>query len=135
MYIHMFCKDIIANTNPQDGHKIVHFGFDVLGIAGKHLDQRFLDDPQRPPDELFRWHFRQAVLINMRGAGEPVFEHDFPPGSDIMGEILAGTKAAKRSLGKREIRAVRSGWVWRSCNPAQGMHLLTWLVFLSEDSY
>ena len=32
----------------------------------------------------------------MRGAGEPVFEHDFPPGSDIMGEILEGPKAAER---------------------------------------
>jgi hypothetical protein len=27
------------------------------------------------------------------GAGEPVFEHDFPPGS---GDILNGPKAAKR---------------------------------------
>jgi hypothetical protein len=32
----------------------------------------------------------------MRGAGEPNFEHDFPPGSDIMGEILDGPKAAER---------------------------------------
>lgn len=30
-------------------------------------------------DQLLRWHFRQAVLANMRGAGEPVFENDFPP--------------------------------------------------------
>ena len=49
-----------------------------------------------PPDNLLRWHFRQAVLINMRGAGEPVFEHDFPPGSDIMGDIINGPKAAER---------------------------------------
>jgi hypothetical protein len=74
----------------------VHFGGDSENIAGKHLDQRFLDDPQRPPDELFRWHFRQAVLINMRGAGEPIFEHDFPPGSDMIGSILRGPKAAER---------------------------------------
>lgn len=32
----------------------------------------------------------------MRGAGEPRFEHDFPPGSDIMGEIRNGPKAAER---------------------------------------
>jgi hypothetical protein len=74
----------------------VHFGYDSEDIAGRHLDRRFLDDPQRPPDELFRWHFRQAVLTNMRGAGEPLFEHDFPPGSDIMGSILEGPKAAER---------------------------------------
>lgn len=32
----------------------------------------------------------------MRGAGEPTFEHDFPPGSDIMGDIIHGAKAAER---------------------------------------
>jgi hypothetical protein len=32
----------------------------------------------------------------MRGAGEPIFEHDFPPGSNIMGSILNGPKAAER---------------------------------------
>ena len=55
-----------------------------------------VDNPQRPPDELLRWHFKQAVLINMKGVGEPVFEQDFPPGSDMVGEILHGPKAAER---------------------------------------
>ena len=32
----------------------------------------------------------------MKGAGEPVFEHDFPPGSDIVGDILHGPKAVER---------------------------------------
>jgi hypothetical protein len=32
----------------------------------------------------------------MRGAGEPHFEHDFPPGSDIMADIREGPKAAER---------------------------------------
>ena len=40
--------------------------------------RRFLDNPQRPVDELVRWHFRQAVLANMKGAGEPIFEHELP---------------------------------------------------------
>ena len=65
-------------------------------LAGKHLDQTFLNHPQRPVDELLRWHFRQAVLANMKGAGEPIFEHDFPPGSDIVGDILRGPRAAER---------------------------------------
>ena len=69
---------------------------DADGVAGTHLDQRFLDDPQRPVDQLLRWHFRQAVLVNMKGAGEPIFEHDFPPGSDMVGSILKGPKAAER---------------------------------------
>ena len=65
-------------------------------IAGTRLDDRLLNDARRPADELLRWHFRQAVLANMRGAGEPCFETDFPPGSDIMGEIMEGPKAAER---------------------------------------
>jgi hypothetical protein len=68
----------------------------VAGIAGRHLDPQLLNHVQRPIDELLRWHFRQAVLTNMRGAGEPVFEHDFPPGSDMMGYILSAPMAAER---------------------------------------
>lgn len=67
-----------------------------MGIAGRHLDQQFLEDPRRPVDQLLRWHFRQAVLANMRGAGEPVFEFDFPPSSDMVGEIMSSSMAAER---------------------------------------
>ena len=33
-------------------------------------------------DELLWWHFWQSVVANMRGAGEPVFEHAFQPETD-----------------------------------------------------
>jgi hypothetical protein len=68
----------------------------VDNIAGGRVIPQLLIHPQRPIDELLRWHFRQAVLTNMKGAGEPIFEHDFPPGSDMMGEILRGPRAADR---------------------------------------
>jgi hypothetical protein len=61
-------------------------------IASKHLNQRLLDNPQRPVDQLLHWHFRQAILVNMKGTSEPIFEHDFPPGSDIVGRITLGSK-------------------------------------------
>lgn len=32
----------------------------------------------------------------MRGTGEPMFEFDFPSGTDIMGEIRQGPQAAER---------------------------------------
>jgi hypothetical protein len=32
----------------------------------------------------------------MKGAGIPVFETDFPPGSDIMGDIRDGPMASQR---------------------------------------
>jgi hypothetical protein len=80
----------------QNGYKIVYFVDDLYRYCGSTLDRRLLDDPLCPPDSLFRWHFRQAVLSNMRGIAEPVYDDDFPPGSDMMGEILAGPKAAER---------------------------------------
>ena len=68
----------------------------MAGIAGRHLDPQLLNHPQRPIDGLLRWHFRQAVLTNMKAGGEARFEHDFPPGSDMMGHILRGPRAAER---------------------------------------
>jgi hypothetical protein len=32
----------------------------------------------------------------MKGAGEPIFEHDFPPGTEVVGEILIGPLPAER---------------------------------------
>ena len=61
-----------------------------------HSLHRFLNDLRRPGIELFRWHFRQAVLTNIRGAGEPDFENDFPPGFDMLADIRDGPKAAER---------------------------------------
>jgi len=42
-------------------------------------------------DELSRWHFRQSVVANMRDEGKPVFEHDFPAGTDAVAEIGFGS--------------------------------------------
>ncbi|KAH8147455.1 uncharacterized protein LAJ45_08612 [Morchella importuna] len=64
--IHGMFDGYEVSINPDDGYKIVCFLRDGDGIAGRHLDQRFRDDPRRPVDQLLRWHFRQAVLANMR---------------------------------------------------------------------
>ena len=47
-------------------------------------------------DELLRWHFRQSILANMRGEGGPIFEHDFPGGSDEVTEIGLGPWGSER---------------------------------------
>ena len=52
--------------------------YDDNDIVGTHLDRTFVEDPKRPVDQVLGWHFRQAVLANMRGQGEPIFESDFP---------------------------------------------------------
>lgn len=54
------------------------------------------NDPNRVSDELLRWHFRQSVLANMKGAGEPLPETDFPPGTDMIGTIHEGPYPAER---------------------------------------
>ncbi|KAK9484375.1 hypothetical protein V1527DRAFT_520616 [Lipomyces starkeyi] len=78
----------------------IHDLFDnTFRIDGRILDPICRDraDDLGVRDELLRWHFHQAVLANMRGAGEqPRFETDFPPGTDMIGEILSGPAAAKR---------------------------------------
>jgi hypothetical protein len=94
--IHALFEGCSVSINPDDDYKIVCFRRDRKRIAGRHLDRAFLEDPRRPVDQLLRWHFRQAVLANVRAGGEPVFECDFPPGSDMMGEIREGPKAAER---------------------------------------
>jgi hypothetical protein len=74
------------------------FDVDVLGLSGRtlHAVCRNPHDPDHVSDGLLHWHFEQAVLANMRGPGEAIFDHDFPPGSDIMGSILDTPDAAAR---------------------------------------
>lgn len=72
------------------------FQEDVYGISGQCPQQQFLAHPSRCPDEILRWHFRQTVLANMRGTGALMLEHDFPPGSDMIGQIFSEPQAAER---------------------------------------
>ncbi|KAK9318733.1 HNH endonuclease-domain-containing protein [Lipomyces orientalis] len=96
--IHEQFDNFSISINPDDGHRIVTFLDDLFNVGGRQLDPvcRDPNNEKSVRDELLRWHFRQAVLANMRGAGEPIFETDFPPGSDMVGEILSGPEAAKR---------------------------------------
>jgi len=76
----------------------VCFRFDIFNVDGNilHSSCRQPNSPNRVSDSLLRWHFRQSVLANMRGGGEPIFEHDFPPGEDMVGAIAAGPMARER---------------------------------------
>jgi hypothetical protein len=84
-----------ADQFEQDNYKIMSF-VNMNGSTQSHIHPDILAHPHRPVDELLRWHFRQAVLCNMRAAAEAPFEHDFPEGSDIMQEIMNGPRAAER---------------------------------------
>jgi len=86
------------SVNLDDGYKVAVFDTDIYGYDGRILDPvcRNPADPHCISDHLLRWHFRQSVLANVRGAGEPILEHDFLPGTDLVGEILAGPYARER---------------------------------------
>ncbi|KAK9262066.1 hypothetical protein V1519DRAFT_467290 [Lipomyces tetrasporus] len=83
--IHQRFDGFDCSINPDEGYKITCFDKD-----SSRIDGRILDPICRNPNG------GDAVLVNMRGAGEPSFEMDFPPGSDMMGEILSGPEADKR---------------------------------------
>ncbi|KAK9368502.1 HNH endonuclease-domain-containing protein [Lipomyces kononenkoae] len=96
--IHQLFDSFDISINADDNYKVVCFRPDAFGVDGRILDPvcRNPHDERSVRDELLRWHFRQAVLANMRGAGEPYFEMDFPPGTDMVGEILSGPQPAER---------------------------------------
>lgn len=93
-------------TSTQDGYKIVTFVPNSWKIDGRVLDPvcRQPGDKNRVPDELLRWHYRQSILGNIRREGEPVFEADFPPGTDQM-KVLRhepyGKQRFEMELGRR----------------------------------
>ncbi|KAK9329165.1 hypothetical protein V1520DRAFT_311546 [Lipomyces starkeyi] len=118
------------SVNPDDGYKITCFDTDPFSIDGRILDPicRDPNSADSARNELLRWHFRQAVLANMRGAGEPSFEMDFPPESDMMGEILSGPRSRQkdgsRALLKIEWDILRVREQKLNCTPAIEFFLL-----------
>lgn len=62
---------------PQRGYAVIPFvpGYD--DIAGNFLKLDHISDSNlRPLDDLFRDHFLQGVLKNMKGTGEPNWDYE-----------------------------------------------------------
>ncbi|KAG0636797.1 hypothetical protein HOY80DRAFT_324360, partial [Tuber brumale] len=97
--IHQMFDRYLVSVNPDDGYRVVVFTINFIGCDGRILDPACQNpaDPHRVSDNLLRWHFRQSILANMRGAGELIFEHDFPPWTDTAGKVLAGLDSQARS--------------------------------------
>jgi len=55
-------------------------------MPSRHLDQTFLSK-LRPVHYFLRSHFREAVLTNMKGAGEPWLETEFLPSADTVNGV------------------------------------------------
>ncbi|RPA97080.1 hypothetical protein L873DRAFT_1829191 [Choiromyces venosus 120613-1] len=58
---------LLDNYTVLDSYRIVSFRHNCKGIAGRHLDERLLEDLTRALNQFLPWHFREAVLTNMRG--------------------------------------------------------------------
>lgn len=77
--IHELWDDYSLAVNPNN-YRVQSFSPN----ASQHHGNVLQDVCHLPGDEagvldaLMRWDFQQAVLANMRGAGEPSFEFDFP---------------------------------------------------------
>ncbi|KAL2002857.1 hypothetical protein VTN02DRAFT_5694 [Thermoascus thermophilus] len=96
--IHSLWANYFIAVNPNNGYRVQAFRPSTWEFQGNvlHTACRQPGNPLSVIDTLLLWHFEQAVLANMRGAGEPVLEFDFPPGTDMMGEICRGPQPAER---------------------------------------
>lgn len=96
--IHELWDSYIISVNPDNGYRVQSFHGLGSEFHGNILHEvcRQQGDQLAIIDALLRWHYEQAVLCNMRGAGEPFFNFDFPPGTDMIGTILAGPKPAEQ---------------------------------------
>ena len=82
----------------KDRYRIICFDGDSSFLLLKWLDPvcRNLGDDRHVRDELLRWNFHQAILVNVKGNGMPVLEHDYPDGGGILSEILGEPMARER---------------------------------------
>ncbi|EGD92176.1 hypothetical protein H112_00250 [Trichophyton rubrum D6] len=96
--IHQMWDGYEFAINPDDDYRVYSFSANTTEYHGTVLNDvcRQPEDAHRVYDVLLRWHFEQAVLGNVRGAGELGFNFDFPPGTDMMGEIREGPFATER---------------------------------------
>ncbi|PUU84230.1 hypothetical protein B9Z19DRAFT_1118105 [Tuber borchii] len=66
--VHDWFNNYTLSIDPDDGYKIVAFNFDSrFGRSGARLNQAYVQSPDAPSKHLLRLHYRQAVLVNVRG--------------------------------------------------------------------
>ena len=74
-------------TMPQRGYKVFCLDEDTYRVGGRSLSQSARQPSNthdKISDDLLRWHFKQCVLHNMKGAGEPGWEeNDFGDRNEI----------------------------------------------------
>ncbi|KAL4908761.1 hypothetical protein BDW74DRAFT_173992 [Aspergillus multicolor] len=106
--IHGLWDRSLFSVNPDRDYKSVWFIEDRNNLPGRTLapSTRNCNDPNnRVSDECLRWHFHQAVLTNMRGAGERPW--DLKPDEEDEIELMMDKENADEIL--EEVLANRLG--------------------------
>jgi len=101
--LHDAWDNYMIAVNPDRGHVVIPFVPGYEDIAGKVLKLDHIQDPNlRPLDALFRDQFLQAVLKNMKGAGEKDdWDHENALGGgsmDLSNQAIWGGKVGKEHL-------------------------------------
>ncbi|KIJ08760.1 hypothetical protein PAXINDRAFT_18119 [Paxillus involutus ATCC 200175] len=82
-------------VNPDKGYTVIAFVPGYEDIVGRTLMLNHIADLNlRPLDDLFRDHFTQGVLRNMKGAAEPTWDY---------GYVFGGMDLSRQDLGEFEV--------------------------------
>ncbi|KAL4952466.1 hypothetical protein BDW69DRAFT_185393 [Aspergillus filifer] len=73
---HLVFHSFEVAVNPDRGYRTILLGFDKQGFGGSILNRSTRSGPvdHQVSDECLRWHYRQAIMVHMRGAGEPPWD-------------------------------------------------------------
>ncbi|KAF3079798.1 hypothetical protein TWF569_009167 [Orbilia oligospora] len=85
--------------NPEAGYRIYDFGRNKFGYGGKFMSataRQSNNNNNGARDTLLLWHFRQCVLANMRGAGEPLWDYSPREEGDVVGRLLSSDHTMTR---------------------------------------
>ncbi|KAF3318609.1 hypothetical protein TWF173_006631 [Orbilia oligospora] len=88
---------ILLSSNPHANYKVYAFDDDNFGYSGKYMSIPARQNGEvGARDTLLQWHFRQSVLANMRGAGEPIWDYGPNEEGDVVGRLLSSDHTMTR---------------------------------------
>ncbi|EGX47880.1 hypothetical protein AOL_s00081g207 [Orbilia oligospora ATCC 24927] len=84
-------------VNPEANYRVYAFDDDNFGYSGKYMSIPARQNGEvGARDTLLQWHFRQSVLANMRGAGEPIWDYGPNEEGDVVGRLLSSDHTMTR---------------------------------------
>ncbi|KAI9784105.1 MAG: hypothetical protein M1839_002609 [Geoglossum umbratile] len=87
----------LSNPDPRDNYKVICFVPDPFGFDGNYMFQSNYPQHYQPLRSLLKYHFRMAVLCNMKATGpEYDWDENIPPGMDPVVEVSNSEKGKLR---------------------------------------